>query len=145
MVIATQLCSFSRLVPRGFEETLTVLRSALHHEGFEILCEVPFHREFQKSMGMTCRRCTVLVVWSQFDTWRAALTEDDAGLLMPFNIAVVEHGEATLVAVGNWSSRHLARATVGISLMLYKVRARMCRVFARCDTHLMEVEAQPLS
>lgn len=144
MVIGTRSCSLSHLIPHGFEETLSILRAALQHEGLQILCEVPFHREFQKSMGMTCRRYTVLIVWSQFDTWRAILTEDDAGLLMPFNIAVVEDGEATLVAVNNWSSRCLARATVGISLMLHDARARMRRVLAKCDpdNHLADVETQ---
>lgn len=75
----------------------------------------------------------VLVVWSQFDTWRAVLTENDAGLLMPFNIAVVEDGESTRIAIANWNHRRDSRPTVGISLMLHDAELKLRRVFARCD------------
>lgn len=133
MSIAIQPHSLSRVVHRGFGEALIRLRSALRREEFEIVCEIPFHHAFQKSMGVTCRNYTVLVVWSQFDAWKAVLTEKDAGLLMPFNIAVMEDGESTLIAVNNWNGRRLAHATVGISLMLRDAGARMRRAFAKCD------------
>lgn len=84
-------------------------------------------------MGVTCRKYTVFVVWSQFEAWRAVLTENDAGLVMPFNIAVMEDGESTLIVVNNWSGTRLARTTVGASLMLHDAEARLRRVFARCN------------
>jgi len=133
MPIATQPESLSCVIRRGFDETLAALRSALQREDIDVVCELPFDREFEKSMGVTCRRYSVLVVWSQFDTWRAVLTEKDAGLLMPFNIAVVEDGESTLVAVANWSHRHYSRPTVGISLMLHDAEAKVRRALARCN------------
>ena len=143
MVIATQSCSLSRLIPRSFEETLNVLRSALERERLQIICEVPFHREFQKSMGVTCRRYTVFVVWSQFETWRAVLTEVDAGLLMPFNIAVMEDGDGSLIAVNNWIGRRQVRTTIGVSLMIHDAEKRMRRVFAACDPELTAATVEP--
>lgn len=105
MRIAIQPCSLSCVIHRGFEEALAALRSALRREELEIVCEVPFHHTFRKSMGVSCRRYTVLIVWNQFETWRAVLTEKEAGLLMPFNIAVEENGDSTLIAVNNWRGR----------------------------------------
>jgi uncharacterized protein (DUF302 family) len=133
MQIAIQPQSLSYLIRRGFDETLMRLRSALREEELDIVCELPLHREFQKNMGVTCRKYTVLVVWSQFDTWRAVLTENDAGLLMPFNIAVVEDGESTRIAVANWNNRRQCRPTIGVSLMLDGAEVKLRRVFARCD------------
>lgn len=133
MSIAIQPHSLSCVIHRGFDEALIRLRSALQREEFEIVCEVPFHHVFRKSMGVTCRNYTVLIVWSQFDAWKAVLTEKDAGLLMPFNVAVMEDGESTLIAVNNCGGRRFVQATVGVSLMLRDIGARMRRVFAKCD------------
>ena len=142
-MIATQSCSLFRVIPRAFEETLNILRSALQREGLQIICEVPFHREFRKSMGVTCRKYSVLVVWSQFETWRAVLTEDDAGLLMPFNIAAKEDGNSTLLAVNNWTGRCLAGASVGVSLLVHDAEARMRRVLDACDPANLPAELKP--
>lgn len=132
MPIATKPESLSCVIRRGFDETLAELRSVLQREDIDIVCELPFHREFEKSMGVTCKRYTVLVVWSQFDTWRAVLTENDAGLLMPFNIAVVEYGGSTLIAVPNRNDRRRSRPTLGISLMLQEAEDKLRRIFAGC-------------
>lgn len=134
MIVATQPHSLSRIVPCGFDATLIRLRSALQKEKLDIICEVPFHREFQKSMGVTCKRYTVLVVWSQFETWRAVLTEDDAGLLMPFNIAVIEDGDSTRIVLNIGIVKRQPRATIGVSLMLHDAEAKMRRVVAECDS-----------
>ncbi len=133
MTTAAQPQSLSCAIRRSFDETLVMLRSALQRENLEILREVPFHHAFQKSMGVTCRKYTVLVVWSQFEAWRAVLTENDAGLLTPFNVAVIEERNSTLIAVNNLSGRRLAHATIGASLMLRDAEARMRRVFAKCN------------
>ena len=143
MMIANPSSSLFRIIPRAFEATLDVLRSALKHEGLQIICEVPFHREFRKSMGVTCRKYSVLIVWSQFETWRAVLTEDDAGLLMPFNIAVKEDGNFTLIAVNNWIGRRQAPASVGVSLLVHDAEARMRRVFDACDHANQPTEVKP--
>ena len=143
MMIANPSSSLFRVIPRAFEETLDILRSALRREGLQIICEVPFHREFRKSMGVTCCKYSVLVVWSQFETWRAVLTEDDAGLLMPFNIAVKEDGNSTLIAVNNWTSRRQGGASVGVSLLVHDAEARMLRVFDACDPANQPTEVKP--
>ena len=84
-----------------------------------------------------------MVVWSQFEAWRAVLTEDDAGLLMPFNIAVTEDGGFTLIAVNNWIGRRQACATIGVSLMVHDAETRMRRVFDACDHANQPTEVKP--
>ena len=83
-------------------------------------------------MGVGCRKYTVLVVWSQFEAWRAVLTEDNAGLLIPFNIVVRENGGSTVIAIDNWTGRRATHETIGISMMLHDTEARMRRVLERC-------------
>ena len=129
-VIQTQ--SLSAVIHRTFDEALVSLRSALQAESIEIVRELPLHIVFQKSMGVSCRKYTVLVVWSQFEAWRAVLTEDDTGLLMPFNIVVRENGGSTVIAIGTWTGRRAAHETIGISMMLHDTETRMRRVLEQC-------------
>lgn len=133
MTVAIQPHSLSCVLQCSFSEALVKLRSALQREELEVICELPFQYAFQKSMGVTCRRYTVVIVWNQFDAWRAVLTEKDAGLLTPFNIAVIEEGKSTVIAVSNWTRRRQACATVGVTLMLHAAEARIRRVFAMCE------------
>jgi uncharacterized protein (DUF302 family) len=134
MIIAAQPHSLSCIALCGFDEVLVRIRSALRREDLDIVSEIPFHREFQKSIGVTCRRYAVLVVWAQFEAWRAVLTEDDAGLLMPFNIAVIEHGDFTRIAANHAMIRRQSGTTVGVSLMLHDAEAKMRRVLATCES-----------
>ncbi len=124
--------SLSAVIHLTFDEALVSLRSALQAESIEIVRELPFHIAFQKSMGVGCRKYTVLVVWSQFEAWRAILTEDNAGLLIPFNIVVRENGGSTVIAIDNWTGRRAAHETIGISMMLHDTESRMRRVLERC-------------
>lgn len=133
MIAAAHTHSFSRRILLGHEQTLDILHSALEQEGFQILCEVPFHREFQKSIGVSCRKYTVLVVWRPFETYRAVLTEDDAGLLVPFNVVVAEEDQATLVAVNRRFEICRCKLALGLALLLRDVEIRMQRVIAALE------------
>ena len=132
MTVATHTQSLSAVMHRTFDEALVSLRSALQTENIEIVREVPFHLAFRKGIGVGCRKYTVLVVWSQFEAWRAVLTEDDTGLLMPFNIVVRENGGSTVIAIDNWTSRLSAHGTIAISMMLHDIEVRMRRVLEQC-------------
>jgi uncharacterized protein (DUF302 family) len=132
MTAVTQTQSLSAVIHRTFDEALVILRSALQAESIEIVREVPFHLAFQKSMGVSCRKYTVLVVWSQFEAWRAVLTESDTGLLMPFNIVVRENGSSTVIAIDSWTGRRSAHGTVGISMMLRDIETRIRRALEHC-------------
>ena len=134
MTTVTQTQSRFAVIHRTFDEALVSLRSALQAECIEVVREVPFHIVFHKSMGVSCRKYTVLVVWSQFEAWRAVLTEDNAGLLIPFNIVVRENGGSTVIAIDNWTGRRAAHETLGISMMLHDTELRMRRVLAACDS-----------
>ena len=132
MTAVTQAQSLSAVIHRTFDETLVSLRSALQAESIDIVRELPLHLVFQKSVGVSCRRYTVLVVWNQFEAWRAVLTEDDAGLLTPFNIVVRGNGDSTVIAIGNWTGRRAAPGTIGISMMLHDTEARIRQVLEHC-------------
>ncbi len=132
MTAVTQTQSLSAVIHRTFDEALFSLRSALQAENIEVVPEVPFHLSFRKSMGVSCRKYTVLVVWSQFEAWRAVLTEDNAGLLMPFNIVVRENGGSTVIAIDNWTGRRAAHETIGISMILHDTETRIRRALEHC-------------
>lgn len=82
-----------------FAQTLQVLKEQLPLAGFRIVAEVPFRRECEKSLGLHCRDYTVLVVWSPFHAYQALLSDTNAGLLLPFNLAVAADSDSSIVAV----------------------------------------------
>lgn len=82
----------------GFAQTLQVLRERLPLAGFRVVAEVPFRRECEKNVGLRCKDYTVLVVWSPFHAYQALLSDPNAGLLLPFNLAVAADGDSTVIA-----------------------------------------------
>ena len=99
-----------------YQRCLQSLRESLQQHGFKIISQVPFHREFERQIGMQWDRYTVLVAWSPFHAYQALLSHKDGGLLMPFNIVVAEDGGSTFVAAINHAVLS-GYAPVGIQIL----------------------------
>lgn len=93
--------SNSAVTTLSFEDTVILLRELLRVEGFRVVAEIPFHREFDRHVGLPWSRYTVLVVWNPFLAYQAVLSDRDAGIFMPFNFVIAENGSSTLVVATN--------------------------------------------
>ncbi len=94
----SQSLAVSTTIRLPFARCLVLLRQSLSRSGFRILAEIPFDREFEQHVGLGWNRYTVLLVWSPFQAYQAVLTDQEAGILLPFHLIVAEGPEGTHVA-----------------------------------------------
>jgi uncharacterized protein (DUF302 family) len=135
MTTMTRDFSFSLHTTLGFQECLDLLRQKLQHEGFRVVSEVQFHREFEKNVGLQWQKYTVLVVWSPFHAYQALLSDRDGGLFMPFNIAVAEDMGYTSIAVTNHALAGFNQGPIGIQVLVRELNRKMRQIFLELASH----------
>ncbi len=113
-----------------FEPCLRFLRQTLRHKGFHILAEVPFHREFERHLGLNWQNYTVLVVWSPFLAYQALLSDGDAGIFIPFHFVVAENGKTTLVAATNHDLFGQVTGKIGLRVLARHLTGKIREVFS---------------
>ena len=117
-----------------FEECLSLLRGILDQEGFQPLAVIPFHREFERQMGVRWHRYTVLVVWSPFPAYQAVLSDQDAGIFMPFHFIVSDDGDHTTVAVTNLSLFGELTGTIGVQILVRDLVRKIQQILSQLST-----------
>ena len=130
--------SFSVRITLGFQECLDLLRQKLQREGFRVVSEVQFHREFERAVGLGWRKYTVLVVWSSFHAYQALISDQDGGLFVPFNLVVAEDEDmgTTLIATTNHGSNGgLAASPIGIQVLVRELNRKMRQIFLDLASH----------
>jgi uncharacterized protein (DUF302 family) len=127
--------SFSVRTALGFQQSLDLLRRTLQREGFRVVSEVQFHREFEKTVGLPWKNYTVLIVWSPFHAYQALLSDRDGGLFVPFNIVIAEDADCTLIAITNHALAGLSNGPIGIQVLLRELNRKMRRIFVELGSH----------
>lgn len=125
----TRDSSFAVRTTLGFQESLDLLRRKLQRDGFRVVSEVHFHREFEKRVGIEWPKYTVLVIWSPFLAYQALLSDRDGGLLVPFNLAVAEDSGATLITTPNHSWAALRERPIGIQVLVRELNRKLRQIF----------------
>jgi uncharacterized protein (DUF302 family) len=124
------------------EETCRTLRRALRKEGLKVSEEVDLSREIERHIGLSLRKYINLSVWSPLATYQAMLAIPEAGLFVPFHLAVTSHQGKTLVMVVNpeWLAQVIDR--IGFRLLAKDVSAKLKR--ARASLEASEVTQEEL-
>jgi uncharacterized protein (DUF302 family) len=126
--------SISVRTATSYQRAVASLREALKRHGFEILCELPLDRELEGKAGLRWEHYTVLVVWSPFDAYQALLSDRDGGLLVPFNLCVVEEENSSFVAVTNHGALGRTAGPIGIQVLVRDLARKIRRVLAELAT-----------
>lgn len=128
--------SFSVRTTLGFQDALDILRQILPNEGFRVVSEVHFHREFEKTVGLSWRKYTVLVVWNSFHAYQALISDQDGGLFVPFNLVITEDSGSTLIATTNHRlNGGLAESSIGIQVLVRELNRKMRQIFLELASH----------
>jgi uncharacterized protein (DUF302 family) len=135
MTTMTRDFSFSVRTTLGFQEVLDLLRRKLQQEGFRVVSEISFDREFEKSVGLPWQRYTVLVVWSPFHAYQALLSDRDGGLFVPFNLVVSVDQGSTLIATTNHALAGLNVAPIGIQVLVREINRKMRQILSELAVH----------
>ena len=133
MMISNQKYSTRVLTSLSEEEACRTLRQALRNEGLEVAEEVDLSEEIERYIGLSLRKYTILSVWSPLATYQALLAIPEAGLFVPFHVAVASHNGQTLVMVVNpdWLAQVVDR--IGFRLLAKDVSAKLKRALQALD------------
>jgi uncharacterized protein (DUF302 family) len=135
MTTMTRDYSFSLRTTLGFQQCLDLLRQNLQREGFRVVAEVQFDREFEKTVGLPWEKYTVLVIWSPFHAYQALLSDRDGGLFMPFNLVVAEDHGYTSITVTNHVLAGLNQRPIGIQVLVRELNRKMRQIFLDLASH----------
>lgn len=115
------------------EAACRALRTALRDEGLEVSNEVDLSRDIEKHIGLSFRKYFILSVWSPIATYQALLAIPEAGIFVPFHIAVTSRdGQTFVMAMNpNWLARWIDR--IGFRLLAKDVSARLNRALRALD------------
>ena len=135
MITMTRDFSFSLRTTLGFQVCLDLLRQKLQREGFRVLSEVQFDREFEKTVGLRWQKYTVLVVWSPFHAYQALLSDRDGGLFMPFNVVISEDMGYTSMSVTNHAASGFIDGPIGVRVLVRELNRKMREIFLEFAGH----------
>jgi uncharacterized protein (DUF302 family) len=135
MTTITRNFSFSLRTTLDFQECLDLLRQKLRREDFRIVSEMPFHREFEKTVGIRWQKYTVLVIWNPFHAYQALLSDLEGGLFMPFNVVIAEDSGYTSIAVTNHALTGFSEGPVGIQVLVRELNRKMRQIFLELASH----------
>lgn len=77
-------------IKKEFDEAITLLVEALKKEGFGILAEIDVKDTLKKKIDVDFRRYRILGACNPHLAYRALMTEDKIGVLLPCNFIVQE-------------------------------------------------------
>lgn len=82
-------------VNREFGETIAMVKEALKKEGFGVLSEIDFRKTLKEKLDVEFRNYTVLGACNPPFAYKALLTEDKIGTMLPCNVVIQQIDEHT--------------------------------------------------
>ncbi|MBN1829679.1 MAG: DUF302 domain-containing protein [Deltaproteobacteria bacterium] len=90
---------FTKEIDIPYGAVIEQVKAALGKEGFGILTEIDIKEEMKEKLGIKMNRYIILGACNPQNTYKAILTEENIGLLLPCNVIVYEKGSKTVLSV----------------------------------------------
>jgi uncharacterized protein (DUF302 family) len=90
---------FTKELDIPYETVITQVREALKKEGFGVLTEIDVKEKMKEKLGLDMRKYIILGACSPPNAYKAILTEENIGLMLPCNVIVYEKGSKTVLSV----------------------------------------------
>jgi uncharacterized protein (DUF302 family) len=111
---------FSKVVNDEFETAVSKVTEELKQEGFGVLTEIDVQQVFKKKLNVEFRKYKILGACNPDFAYKALMTEDGIGTMLPCNVIVQEHGTgevevaavdpvASMTAIKNKNLEEIAR------------------------------------
>ena len=75
------------------------MREALKNEGFGILTEIDVKEKMKEKLGLDMNKYIILGACNPPNAYKAILTEENIGLMLPCNVIVYQKGSKTVLSV----------------------------------------------
>ena len=120
--------SMRKQVETSFDETVLLVREALHREGFGVLTEINVSATLKKKLDVNYPNYLILGACHPASAYAALTSDKEIGLLLPCNVVIYEENNAVVVSA--------IRPTVGLQIadknavapIASEVEAKMQRV-----------------
>jgi len=90
---------FTKELDIPYETVITQVREALKKEGFGVLTEIDVKEKMKEKLGLDMRKYIILGACNPPHAYKAILTEENIGLMLPCNVIVYEKGSKTVLSV----------------------------------------------
>jgi len=90
---------FTKELDIPYETVIAQVREALKKEGFGVLTEIDVKEKMKEKLGLDMRKYIILGACSPPNAYKAILTEENIGLMLPCNVIVYEKGSKTVLSV----------------------------------------------
>ena len=84
-------------IPYG--KVIELVRESLKKEGFGVLTEIDVQEKMKKKLGIDMSKYIILGACNPPNAYKAILTEENIGLLLPCNVIVYEKGSKTVLSI----------------------------------------------
>jgi uncharacterized protein (DUF302 family) len=90
---------FTKELDIPYETVIERVREALKKEGFGVLTEIDVKEKMKEKLGLDMRKYIILGACNPPNAYKAILTEENIGLMLPCNVIVYEKGSKTVLSV----------------------------------------------
>jgi uncharacterized protein (DUF302 family) len=90
---------FTKEMNLPYETVVVLVREALKKEGFGVLTEIDVQGKIKEKLGIDMNKYIILGACNPPNAYKAILTEEDIGLMLPCNVIVYEKGSKTILSV----------------------------------------------
>ena len=89
--------SFTKELNIPYRKVIELVRDSLEKEGFGVLTEIDVQKKMKEKLGIDMKKYIILGACNPPDAYKAILTEENIGLMLPCNVIVYEKdGKTTL-------------------------------------------------
>lgn len=88
----------SKQLNSSFETAIEKVRESLKTEGFGVLCEINIQEKLKEKLGVDFRKYTILGACNPAYAYKALLSEDRIGTMLPCNV-IVQERENSIVEI----------------------------------------------
>ena len=90
---------FTKELDIPYGRVIEQVREALKNEGFGILTEIDVKEKMKEKLGLDMNKYIILGACNPPNAYKAILTEENIGLMLPCNVIVYEKGSKTVLSV----------------------------------------------
>jgi uncharacterized protein (DUF302 family) len=90
---------FTKEMDIPYGRVIEQVREALKNEGFGILTEIDVKEKMKEKLGLDMNEYIILGACNPANAYKAILTEENIGLMLPCNVIVYKKGSKTVLSV----------------------------------------------
>jgi uncharacterized protein (DUF302 family) len=90
---------FTKELNLPYGKVIELVRESLKKEGFGVLTEIDVQEKMKKKMGIDMNKYIILGACNPANAYKAILSEENIGLMLPCNVIVYEKGGKTVLSV----------------------------------------------